>query len=234
MKVFAVSDLHLPGNQDKPMDVFGGNWAGHFEKIKADWEEKVGEEDVVLIAGDISWAMQLPDALTDLMRLRGLPGKKVFIKGNHDYWWSGITALRKSAPDGSFYFLQNDAVRFDGLVVCGSRGWVCPGCSEFREEDEKIYKREAERFRLAIACAQKLRQEGDKLVCMIHYPPFNAKGEDSLFTALFEEAGADLVVYGHLHGNAWAYPFCCERGGAEYRLTSCDLLGFRLAHLLDV
>ena len=132
MKVFAVSDLHLPGNQDKPMDVFGGNWAGHFEKRKADWEERVGEEDVVLIAGDISWAMQLPDALTDLMRLRGLPGKKVFIKGNHDYWWSGITALRKSAPDGSFYFLQNDAVRFDGLVVCGTRGWVCPGCSEYK------------------------------------------------------------------------------------------------------
>ena len=234
MKVFAVSDLHLPGNQDKPMDIFGGNWAGHFEKIKENWLSKVGEEDAVLIAGDTSWAMALSDGLSDLARLCGLPGKKVFIRGNHDYWWSGITALRRSAPDPSFCFLQNDAVRFDGLVVCGSRGWVCPGCAEYTAEDEKIYKREAERFRLALAAARQLRREGDKLVCMIHYPPFNAKREDSLFTELFEESGADLAVYGHLHGNAGAYPFRVRRGGVEYCLTSCDLLGFDPALLLEV
>lgn len=234
MKIFAVSDLHLPGGKDKPMDIFGGNWSGHFEKIKADWLERVGAEDVVLLAGDFSWAMTLPEALPDLARLQPLPGKKVLIRGNHDYWWSGITALRKSAPDASFYFLQNDAVRFDGLVVCGSRGWLCPGSTDFTAEDEKLYRREAERFRLALGAAQKLRQEGDKLVCMIHYPPFNAKGESSLFTALFEEAAADLVVYGHLHGNAWSYPFRAERGGAAYCLTSCDLLGFRLAELAEV
>ena len=103
MKVFAVSDLHLPGGQDKPMDVFGGNWAGHLQKIKEDWRARVGEEDVVLIAGDISWAMNLADALPDLAALSDLPGKKVFIRGNHDYWWSGITALRRSAPDPSFW-----------------------------------------------------------------------------------------------------------------------------------
>ena len=87
MKLFAVSDLHLPGNQDKPMDVFGGNWTGHFDKIKEDWLARVGEEDAVLIAGDISWAMTLPDALTDLEKMKELPGKKIFIRGNHDYWW---------------------------------------------------------------------------------------------------------------------------------------------------
>ena len=102
MKIFAVSDLHLPGNQDKPMDVFGGNWAGHFEKIREDWLSRVGEEDLVLIAGDISWAMNLSDALDDLGKMSDLPGKKVFVRGNHDYWWSGITALRRSAPDDSF------------------------------------------------------------------------------------------------------------------------------------
>lgn len=232
MKVFAVSDLHLPGNQQKPMDVFGGNWTGHFEKIKEDWRARVGEDDVVLIAGDISWAMALSDGLDDLRAMRGLPGKKVFVRGNHDFWWSGITALRRSAPDDTFFFLQNDCVRFDGLVICGSRGWLCPGSAEYKPEDEKIYLREAERFRLAFQAAAKVRQQGDKLLCMIHYPPFNGKKEDSLFTKLFEENGADAVVYGHIHRAAGAYPMECERGGIRYFLTSCDLLGFKLAHIL--
>lgn len=231
MKVFAVSDLHLPGGQDKPMDVFGGNWTGHLEKIKADWRERVAEEDVVLIAGDISWAMTLDSALPDLRELADLPGKKVFIRGNHDYWWSGITALRRSAPDESFYFLQNDCVRFDGFVICGSRGWACPGSADFSESDRKIYEREGERFRLAFGCVQKLRQEGDKLVCMIHYPPFNAKKEDTVYTELFEKYGADKVVYGHLHANAGAYPIRFARGGIEYVLSSCDILGFRLIQI---
>ena len=232
MNVFAVSDLHLPGGKNKPMDVFGGNWTGHLDKIRADWKERVRDEDVVLIAGDISWAMTLDEALPDLAALRDLPGRKVFIRGNHDYWWSGITALRRSAPDERYYFLQNDCIRLDGLVICGSRGWACPGSADFAPEDEKIYRREAERFRLAFSCVQKVRQEGDKLLCIIHYPPFNAKKEDSLFTELFEANGAGDVVYGHLHQNAGAYPFVCERGGVRYHLTSCDLLGFRLARIL--
>ena len=99
MNIFAVSDLHLPGGKNKPMDVFGGNWAGHLQKIRQDWKEKVGAEDAVLIAGDISWAMTLQEALPDLAALQDLPGKKIFIRGNHDYWWSGITALRAAAPD---------------------------------------------------------------------------------------------------------------------------------------
>ena len=171
MKVFAVSDLHLPGNQEKPMDVFGENWAGHFKKICEDWKSKVCEEDIVLLAGDFCWAMTLDDALSDLAKLKDLPGKKVFVRGNHDFWWSGITTLRASAPDSSFYFLQNDCIRFDGLVICGSRGWSCPGSADFAESDEKIYKREGERFRLALQNAGKVRQEGDILICMIHYPP---------------------------------------------------------------
>lgn len=231
MKVFAVSDLHLPGNQDKPMDVFGGNWTDHLEKIKRDWSEKVGEEDVVLIAGDLSWAMAMQDGIDDLRKLCGLPGKKVFIRGNHDYWWSGITALRRGAPDESFFFLQNDSVRIGEYLICGSRGWACPGSADFAQSDEKIYLREAERFRLAFQSVKKQRAEGDKLIVMIHYPPFNAKREDSLFTSLFEENDADAVVYGHLHQNAGAYPLVCDRGGVRYHLTSCDLLGFRLAQI---
>ena len=231
MKVFAVSDLHLPGNQDKPMDVFGGNWAGHFEKIKEDWCANVSEEDAVLIAGDISWAMNLSDALPDLDKLKDLPGKKVFIRGNHDYWWTGITALRASAPDDTFYFLQNDAVRIGSFVVCGSRGWICPGSAEFADGDEKIYLREGERFRLAFQSAQKLLEPGDKLISMIHYPPFNGKRETSLFTDMFEENGVNCVVYGHIHRSAGGYPLVCERERIRYLLTSCDLLDFRLARV---
>ena len=231
MALYAMGDLHLSIGGDKPMDVFGGNWTGHLEKIKADWRERVAEEDVVLIAGDISWAMTLDSALPDLQELADLPGKKVFIRGNHDYWWSGITALRRSAPNESFYFLQNDCVRFDGFVICGSRGWACPGSADFSESDRKIYEREGERFRLAFGCVQKLRQEGDKLVCMIHYPPFNAKKEDTVYTELFEKYGADKVVYGHLHANAGAYPIRFARGGIEYVLSSCDILGFRLIQI---
>lgn len=232
MKVFAVSDLHLPGNQEKPMDVFGENWAGHFKKICEDWKSKVCEEDIVLLAGDFCWAMTLDDALSDLAKLKDLPGKKVFVRGNHDFWWSGITTLRASAPDSSFYFLQNDCIRFDGLVICGSRGWSCPGSVDFAEADEKIYKREGERFRLALQNAGKVRQEGDVLICMIHYPPFNMKKEPSLFTEQFEKSGADIVVYGHLHQNAGNYTQVYERNGIKYFLTSCDLLGFRLAQIL--
>ena len=231
MKIFAVSDLHLPGNQNKPMDVFGGNWTGHWEKIRADWQLKVSEEDIVLIGGDISWAMSLEDALSDLCKIKDLPGKKVFIRGNHDYWWSGITALRRAAPDERFYFLQNDAIKIGNFVICGSRGWSCPGSSDFKEEDEKIYRREAERFRLCFQSVNKIRERDDVLISLIHFPPFNVKKEVSLFTQAFENAGADTVVYGHLHGNIGAYSEEVLLNGVRYVLTSCDLRGFQLVRV---
>ncbi len=227
MNVYAISDLHLSLTSNKPMDVFGGGWEGHFEKIKADWTAKVRPDDVVLLCGDTSWAMKLPEALTDLRALAPLPGKKVFIRGNHDYWWNGITRLRDAAPDENFVFLQTDAVRINGLVLVGSRGWSCPGSTDYTEQDKKLYLREAERFRLAFAEAERLRRAGDALVAMIHYPPFTLKNEGSLFTDLFEAHGADKVVFGHIHGAAY-FPLRTERAGIEYLLTSCDKVDFRL------
>ena len=187
MKVFSVSDLHLSGLTDKPMDVFGAGWENHFEKIKSDWENKVSDEDLVLICGDISWGKTLDEGLYDLRSLSGLKGKKIFIRGNHDFWWNGITKLRAAAPDDTFFFLQNDCLKFGDVVVCGSRGWTCPGSSDYTEDDLRIYKREAERFGLCFKEVERVREEGDRLLVMIHYPPFSLKSPDTDFTKLFSE-----------------------------------------------
>ncbi len=227
MNVYAISDLHLSNTADKPMDVFGGNWEGHFEKIKSDWLEKVKADDIVLISGDISWAMKLSDALVDLRALADLPGKKVFIRGNHDYWWNGITKLRDAAPNDSFVFLQTDAVKIGEFIIVGSRGWTTPGSADYTEQDQKLYLREAERFRLAFLDAKKLKTGNEKLVAMIHYPPFNLKTESTLFTELFEQNGVEKAVFGHLHGAGY-FPLKTERRGVEYILASCDKVGFRL------
>ncbi len=227
MNIYAISDLHLSFTSDKPMHVFGGNWNGHFEKIKQDWLEKVKNEDVVLICGDISWAMKLSDGLTDLNELKCLPGKKVFIRGNHDYWWNGITKLRDSAPDESFVFLQTDSVKIGEYVIVGSRGWTCPGSPDFTSQDEKLYLREAERFRLAFKDAEKHKEAGDKVIALIHYPPFTIKKEDTLFTQLFEENGVEKVVFGHIHGVAY-FPLRTEKNGIEYHLSACDKIDFKL------
>lgn len=231
MKVFSISDLHLSGKCDKPMNVFGANWNGHFDKIKSDWQAKVSDDDVVLVCGDISWGTTLDEGLYDLQSLRGLKGKKVFVRGNHDYWWNGISKLRAAAPDENFFFLQNDCVKFGNVVVCGSRGWTCPGSADYSDHDEKLYLRESERFKLCFKEAEKVREAGDVLVVMMHYPPTGLKLQPTLFTQLFEEHRADKVVFGHLHGEA-GYPLRQVRGGIEYILTSCDKVGFTLQPVL--
>ena len=230
MNIYAISDLHLSLTSNKPMNIFGSGWDGHFEKIKSDWLAQVKEDDIVLISGDISWAMKLEDALVDLRALADLPGKKVFIRGNHDFWWNGITRLRDNAPNESFVFLQTDAVKLGNFVIVGSRGWTSPGSADYTDQDNKLYLREAERFRLAFAEAEKLREEGDTLVAMIHYPPFGLKNESTLFTELFEAHGVDKAVFGHIHGAAY-FPLKTKRGGVEYILASCDKVGFKLVKI---
>lgn len=231
MNVFAISDLHLSLSCDKPMDVFGGGWEGHLEKIKKDWNAKVGDDDVVLLCGDTSWGTVLSEGVTDLQALKDLKGKKVFIKGNHDYWWNGITKLREAAPDGSFYFLQNDCVKFGNVVICGSRGWTCPGSADYTGHDEKLYLREAERFKLCFKQVEKIREEGDVLLAMIHYPPMSPKLSDTLFTDLFKHNGVNKVIFGHIHGQSY-FPFRTVKDGVEYVLTSCDKVGFSLQRIL--
>ena len=213
------------------MDVFGAGWEGHFEKIKNDWQNKVAEDDIVLLCGDTSWGTKLEEGVFDLNSLKGLKGRKVFVKGNHDYWWNGISKLRDAAPDDTFYFLQNDCVKFGNIIICGSRGWSCPGSADYTEHDEKLYLREAERFKLCFKEVEKVREEGDVLIVMTHYPPMGLKLQDTLFTKLFEENGADKFVFGHIHGQSF-FPFRTVKGGIEYVLTSCDKVGFALQLIL--
>lgn len=232
MKVFAISDLHLSINNPKPMDIFGPAWDNYVENIFADWREKVSEEDLVLLAGDYSWAMNLVDTEKDFELLRSLPGKKIIIRGNHDYWWKSISAVRAFLPEG-FYAIQNDALKFDNLVVCGTRGWVVPDRGELSPEDDKIFKREVIRLELTLKEADKLRGEGDKLICMMHYPPVNFRRDDSEFSALLEQYKVDAVVFGHLHGYKNAQ-LQFVKNGVPYYLTSCDLTGNKLIEIQEV
>lgn len=227
MKIYAISDLHLSGAADKPMDVFGAGWENHFEKIKSDWDKKVADDDIVLICGDVSWGTTLDEGLYDLRSLVGLKGRKIFIRGNHDFWWNGISRLRGAAPDDSFFFLQNDCVKLGNFIICGSRGWACPGSPDYTDHDEKLYLREAERFKLCFNQVAKMRGEGDRVIALIHYPPFSQKSPDTLFTKLFVENGVEKVVFGHIHGEAY-FPFRTVKNGIEYVLSSCDKVGFSL------
>ena len=227
MKIFAISDLHLSVNNPKPMDIFGERWEGYVEKIFDDWKRKVGDEDVVLLAGDFSWAMKLQEALPDFDLLKNLPGKKVLIRGNHDYWWPSISVLRAALPENIFA-LQNDAIKFGEYVICGTRGWSVPEPGEEQEaEDEKIFKREVIRLELTLQSAKKLQTNGEKIICMMHYPPCNFRREQSQFTELIEKYGVSSVVFGHLHGYK-KIQTKFVMNGIDYYLTSCDMVENKL------
>ena len=225
MAFFAISDLHLPGGDVKPMDVFGEHWKNHFEKIAADWRDSVGEGDVVLLPGDFSWAMALKDAVPDLEAVGALPGKKVLLRGNHDYWWSAIGRVRDVLPEG-MYAVQNDCVALNGRVICGTRGWNLP-TEQSTPDDVKVYKREL--LRLDMTLKEARRKAGDApLLCMMHYPPLTDTQRDTEFTALLEQYGVGDLVYGHLHGASLKGAFRGEHNGIMYHQVSCDGLGFRM------
>ena len=163
MKVFSISDLHLSINCNKPMDIFGPVWENYLQDIERSWNELVSDDDIVLIAGDISWAMRFEDAIPDLNYIASLKGHKVIIRGNHDYWWKGIKNLRADLPH-KVYALQNDAMKIGNVVICGSRGWVVPEVEHKTPEDEKIYNREVIRLELSLKSAVHLKEEGDIVI----------------------------------------------------------------------
>ena len=222
MKIWAISDPHFSFGTDKSMDVFGVNWENHVDNFMTNWNNCVAEDDVVLVAGDISWAMKLDEAKVDLNELHKLRGKKIIIKGNHEYWWKSISSVRSILPD-SIKALQNDCIKIKNFIFCGTRGWNVPEPNKpYSDDDMKIYKRECERLRLTLKAASVSREEGDKVIAMIHFPPFNSKIEESEFTKLFEEFSVDTVVYGHIHDSTGRAMLQVKKNGITYFLTSCD------------
>lgn len=229
MRVFAIADPHLSRAKPKPMDIFGHNWGGHPEVFFERWRETVDNEDLVLIPGDVSWAMNLEDALLDLEDIAALPGTKVLLRGNHDYWWPSIGKLRAALP-AKMYALQNDALEINGVVLAGTRGWTCPGAFEFTEQDEKIYLRELERLKLSLDNAKTL--QGEKLVVMLHYPPTNVRLEPSGFTELLKEAQPDHTVFGHIHGEkVLKLP---DLSPSQVHFVAADALDFRPKLLFEL
>ena len=225
MTIFAIGDLHLPA-EEKPMDVFGEHWIDHFVKIAEDWRARVQPEDVVLIPGDITWAMQLAAAKPDLEAIGELPGRKILTRGNHDYWWGSIGRVRDALPEG-MYALQNDAMLLDGVLFAGTRGWNLATEPDADPADVKIFQRELLRLEMSLKAARRL-SEDMPLVVMMHFPPLTDQVRETPFTQLLEQYRADHVVYGHLHGPGLYSAFRGEQRGVRYHQVSCDGLGFRL------
>ena len=225
MAIYAIGDLHLPGNHDKPMNVFGIQWDNHFETIQNNWRECVREDDVVLIPGDISWAMRLEDAVSDLESIAELPGEKILIRGNHDYWWSSIGKVREVLPS-RMHALQNDAIAIGDTVFCGTRGWTFPTeFSPLEAQELKIFNREVARLEMSLNDA--VKKAGDKpVIALMHFPPLLVDGLETAFSQTLENAGVADVVYGHLHGIGIKNGFSGTRRGVRYHLVSCDSIEF--------
>jgi uncharacterized protein len=222
VRLLAIADPHLSGAAAKPMDVFGPGWEGHPERFFAGWRRVVRDDDLVLIPGDISWAMRLEEAMVDLYAIAELPGEKVLLRGNHDYWWPSLRKLRAALPP-RMHALQNDALRFGEVVVGGTRGWISPGSPGFAAEDERIYQREVQRLSLSLAAMEAMGPAALRVV-MLHYPPTNARGEESGFTTLLRAAAPDIVVFGHVHGDASvALP---TLSGISLQLVAADRINF--------
>ena len=224
-RIFAIGDLHLSLSvENKAMDVFGPGWANHVARLKEGWQDTVGEEDLVLVPGDISWGLRLEEALADLEFIHGLKGTKVLLRGNHDYWWTGYSKVKSVLPP-SVKAVQNDALLWNGVIVGGTRGWNTPLSPDFSEsKDRKIFERE--KLRLGLSLQAMDAKDGRLRVVMLHYPPFNEKGEPTDFADLIRGHGVDHAIYGHLHGRSCQGSFEGDYEGTTYHLVSADHLQF--------
>lgn len=235
-RIFAIADLHLSQSVDKPMDKFGPVWKDHTRRLQDQWRELVADQDYVLIPGDISWAMHLPEAVADLQLLQDLPGQKILLRGNHDYWWQSLNKIRGYAQDqgwSSLHFLQNTALPLgDRYMIAGSRLWLWPDDQRFTAADDKILQREEARLQLSLQAAGQI--PGDRqLIVMTHFPPFAKNLAPSQVTSLIREAGAVACVFGHIHHAG--SPYCLNQqliDGVPYSLVAGDYLGFKPKEIL--
>ena len=227
MSIYAISDLHLSYNTDKPMDIFG--WKDYESKIKENWNSKVKENDLVILGGDFSWSMDLEDTYKDFEFIHNLPGKKILIKGNHDYWWGTLTKMKKYINEIGFNdinFLYNNSYEFEGKLICGTRGW---NFSDL-QEDEKIYNREIQRLRLSLEDAVKKYGNEKEIIVCLHYPPLKTN-ETSDFVRVMEKYNVTKCIYGHLHGHAHKFVIEKSIDNIQYIMTSCDYTNFDLVNL---
>ncbi|HIU25162.1 MAG TPA: metallophosphoesterase [Candidatus Copromorpha excrementigallinarum] len=235
MSIYAIGDTHLSfaEGKEKPMDIFGPRWYQHWKRLEKNWRDMVKEEDTVIVAGDISWALKLEDAKADLDWIDALPGRKVMFKGNHDLWWSGIKRL--NAMYENITFIQNDFFLAENIYICGSRGWITPDSDEFSQEDEKVYRREQMRLEASIEKAEahiKKRisagetEKGEtEIIGVMHYPPVSKPAAFSGFQQIFEDHGIKRVFYGHVHGEeGFRNTIRGKHHGIEYFLISLDFL----------
>lgn len=231
MSIYAIADLHLSFKNPKPMDIFGSNWTNHESKIKNNWMSKVNENDLVLLPGDFSWAMALNDTYKDFEYLNNLPGKKILLKGNHDYWWNSLKKLKEYLDEKEYRnieFLYNNAYEAEGKIIAGTRGWII---MSKEDNDQKIINREL--IRLELSIMEGIKKYGEKpiIVCM-HYPPTNKLlMQNSHFIKLMQKYNVKKCIYGHLHGESHEEAIEGNVGGIELKLVSADYLEFKISKI---
>lgn len=226
MAYFAMGDLHFSGNPPKkPMDIFNENWKDHQAKIINSWRSNITEKDTVFLLGDISWAINLDEALEDLNLIASMPGQKIMIRGNHDFWWVSKNKMCK-ATDNKINFMQAQAMELEDCVVGGTRGYLCPGDSQYSPtNDDNIYRRETIRLELALEEMTKV-QDKTKIV-LLHYPPLNEVNQETAFTELLQKYEVDHCLFGHLHTFSdldWLPP---NIGKTKLHLVSSNYLDFK-------
>ena len=236
MRLFAISDLHLSFARPKPMELFGDHWKDHPEKIQKSWSELVTKDDLVLVAGDISWAMKVHDAKLDIDWLRELPGRKVIIKGNHDYWFPGTRRKRQELCGEEIFPLYRNSVVINDIGFIGAKG-VSFDPFEINDEEKWEKDKEKQKNHLLAAIAD-LNEHNPRVrtkVALLHYPPAPPGETKSEFTELLAKADVQLCVFGHLH-NASDFEQAINGlyDGVQYRLTSADYLAFRPLELTNL
>lgn len=225
MALYAISDLHLPLGVDKPMDIFGENWKNYVERLRNNWQSVVKPEDVVVLPGDFSWATYIEDAKRDFDFLHELNGKKILLKGNHDYWWETLKKMKNFAEENGYddiSFLQNTCIENENFAICGTRGWNLPTTPNFKEKDKKIYEHELIRLEMSLSAAS----ENSVKIVFLHYPPVTKNCTDNEFVSLMKKYGVETCVYGHLHANSAGNALTGNIDVINYLLVSCDYLDF--------
>lgn len=232
MALYVIADLHLScaAETDKSMEVFGDRWANYTERLYRNWTHLVAPEDTVIVPGDISWALTLPEAREDLAFIDRLPGKKILMKGNHDFWWSSMKKLESFCKENGFStlsFLYHDACRVEGKIVAGTRGWLWAENAEKADpEGQKILAREALRLEMSLVAARRLREETPdcEVIAFFHYPPVWNGASCPALTKPLRREGIRRCYFGHIHGVAGARKI--TEDGITYCLTSADALDF--------